>query len=65
MGADIARAVGVSRATVARTLRQLGVARLSALEPPRPAVRYEWPRPGQMLRLDSKSSAASPGSAIE
>ena len=29
MGADIARAVGVSRATVARTLRQLGVARLT------------------------------------
>ena len=54
MGADIARAVGVSRATVARTLRQLGVARLNTLEPPRPVVRYEWPRPGQMLHLDIK-----------
>jgi len=54
MGTDIARAVGVSRATVARTLRQLGVARLNTLEPLRPAVRYEWPRPGQMLHLDIK-----------
>ena len=53
-GGEIARAVGISRATVARTLRQLGVARLSALEPPAPTLRYEWPRPGQMLHLDIK-----------
>ena len=53
-GADIATAVGLSRATVARTLRQLGVARLAALTPPAPTIRYEWPRPGQMLHLDIK-----------
>ena len=53
-GADIARAVGVSRATVGRTLRQLGLARLTMLDPPPPIVRYEWPRPGQLLHLDIK-----------
>jgi transposase InsO family protein len=53
-GRAIAAAVGVSRATAARILRQLGVARLSALEPPAPTLRYEWPRPGDMLHLDIK-----------
>lgn len=53
-GADIATAVGVSKATAARTLRQLGVAQLTALEPPAPVLRYEWPRPGQLLHCDIK-----------
>ena len=51
---EIGRAVGVSKATAARTLRQLGAERLTALEPPAPTIRYEWPRPGQMLHLDIK-----------
>jgi transposase InsO family protein len=54
IGRDIAQAVGVSASTVARTLRQLGAARLACLEPVAPVVRYEWPRPGQMLHLDIK-----------
>ena len=53
-GGQIAEAVGVSKATAARTLRQLGLARLSSLEPVAPVLRYEWPRPGQMLHLDIK-----------
>jgi transposase InsO family protein len=53
-GAVIAEAVGLSRATVARTLRQLGMARLAALEPPAHGRRYEWARPGQLLHLDIK-----------
>ena len=52
--AEIAHAVGVSKATAARTLRQLGLARVAALEPPVPTLRYEWPRPGDMLHLDIK-----------
>lgn len=53
-GAQIAAVVQVSPATVARTLAQLGLARLEALTV-RPAfVRYEWPRPGQLLHLDIK-----------
>ncbi len=54
IGRDIAHAVGVSRATVARTLRQVGAARLATLEAAPPVVRYEWARPGQMLHLDIK-----------
>lgn len=53
-GAQIAEAVGVSRATAARTLRQLGLARLGAEGAREPARRYEWARPGQLLHLDIK-----------
>ena len=53
-GAAIAEAVGVSRASVGRILRRLGLARLAALDPLRPVCRYQWPRPGQLLHLDTK-----------
>jgi transposase InsO family protein len=53
-GAQIAAVVQVSRATVARTLRQFGLARLEALTERPPLVRYEWRRPGQLLHLDIK-----------
>ena len=67
-GAVIAEAVGLSRATVARTLGQLGLARLPALETPPVGRRYEWERPGQLLHVDIKKlgriggiGTASPG----
>jgi transposase InsO family protein len=53
-GAVIAEAVGLSRATVARTLGQLGLARLPAVETAPPGRRYEWERPGQLLHVDIK-----------
>lgn len=53
-GAQIAEVIQVSRATVARTLGQFGLARLEALTPRPPLVRYEWLRPGQLLHLDIK-----------
>ena len=53
-GAQIAAAVGVSRATVARTLVQLGLNRLASLEPPPLGRRYEWAAPGQLVHLDTK-----------
>jgi len=53
-GAQIAEVVQVSPATVARTLTQLNLARLEALAERPVLVRYEWPRPGQMLHLDIK-----------
>jgi transposase InsO family protein len=56
-GAVIAEAVGLSRATVARTLGQLGLARLPALDASAPARRYEWARPGQLLHVDIKKLA--------
>jgi transposase InsO family protein len=53
-GEQIAEVVGVSRATVARTLQQVGLAHLTALQV-RPVIqRYEWLRPGQLLHLDIK-----------
>ena len=53
-GAQIADVVGVSRATVGRTLRQLGLGQLEALQA-RPVVqRYEWQQPGQLVHLDIK-----------
>jgi transposase InsO family protein len=53
-GAQIADVVRVSRATVARTLAQVGLARLDTLTERPALVRYEWPRPGQLLHLDIK-----------
>jgi transposase InsO family protein len=53
-GAQIAQALQLSRATVARRLQALGLARLRALEPPIPVRRYEWKRPGDLVHLDIK-----------
>ena len=56
-GAEIAAILGVSAATVSRTLRALGLAHLSALAPAPPSLRYEWPRPGQLVHTDVKKLA--------
>jgi len=53
-GGQIAEATGVSRATVARTLTQLGLQRLAPPEPPTSGRRYEWAAPGQLVHLDTK-----------
>jgi transposase InsO family protein len=53
-GGVIAEVVGLSRATVARTLGQLGLARLPAMQTPPAGRRYEWERPGQLLHVDTK-----------
>ena len=53
-GTLIAEAVGLSRATVARTLAQLGLARLPSLEAATVGRRYEWERPGQLVHVDIK-----------
>jgi transposase InsO family protein len=41
-------------AAVVREHRRLGLATLPRLEPPRPIIRYEWPRAGDLLHLDVK-----------
>ena len=64
-GAVIAEAIGLSRATVARTLRQLGLARLAALDSPAPGRRYEWAEPGQLVHLDIKKLGRIGRSGIE
>jgi len=53
-GVQIAEVVGVSRATVGRTLRQLGLGQLEALHSRPLLQRYEWPQPGQLLHFDTK-----------
>lgn len=50
----IARDLGLALSTVVLLVRRLGLARLASLEPPRPVVRYERKRPGEMLHLDTK-----------
>ena len=63
-GAIIAEAVGLRRATVARTLAQLGLARLPAVEAAPVGRRYEWERPGQLwCTSTSRSWGASAVSA--
>ena len=55
--AEIARVVGVSRATVARIVRRCGWARLHVLEVPPLSRRYERARPGELVHLDTKKLA--------
>jgi len=52
--AEIARAVGVSAATIARTLRRVGLSRRLRLEPPPMGRRYEHAVAGDLLHLDTK-----------
>src|SRR2546423_7727349 len=63
-GAQIAESVGVSRATAARTLRQLGLARLGPAEAVGLGRRYEWGQPGQLVHLDIKKLGVSAKSVI-
>ena len=53
-GQQIAAEVGVSPATVSRTLRRLGLNRLKALEPAEPVRRYQREHPGEMIHIDIK-----------
>lgn len=53
----ISQYVGTSHSTVARVLTQMGLNRLSSLEPAKPIVRYEYPEPGNLLHLDIKKLA--------
>jgi transposase InsO family protein len=53
-GAQIARESGVSKTTVSRILRRLGLNRLRALEPAEPVRRYERQHPGELIHIDIK-----------
>src|SRR3977135_4541664 len=55
-GKEIAATVGVSAATVSRTLKRLGLSKLRALEPAEPPRRYERERPGGRIHIDAKKS---------
>jgi transposase InsO family protein len=53
-GKRIALAVGLSRATVSRVLRRLGISRIKDLEPAEPVRRYERDHPGELIHIDIK-----------
>jgi transposase InsO family protein len=53
-GYEIARRTGLSAASVSRILRRARLSRWRDLNPPPPVVRYEHPRPGDLLHLDIK-----------
>ena len=50
----IARQLAMPNSTVTKILRQLGLNRLKAIDPPTPVVRYQRQRPGELLHLDTK-----------
>ena len=53
-GKAIAAEVGVSRASVSRILKRLGMNKLKMLEPAEPVRRYERERPGELIHIDIK-----------
>jgi transposase InsO family protein len=53
-GYQIARSTGLSPASVSRILRRARLSRWRDLNPPPPVIRYEHPRPGDLLHLDIK-----------
>jgi transposase len=50
----IAQKYDLPISTVVTEIRRLGLNRLASLEPPRPMVRYERERPGELVHLDIK-----------
>jgi len=53
----IARLLQAPFSTVARALRRPGLGGLRNLERQPPVQRYEWDRPGDLIRIDIKSLA--------
>ena len=65
-GRWIVQQTGLSPATVSRVLRQAGISRWRELEPQRPAQRYEYGAPGELIHLDIKKLGriGSPGHRV-
>ena len=65
-GAEIACLLQMPLSTVAAILARIGLGRLSRLEPPEPANRYEKQRPGELVHLDVKKLGriARPGHRV-
>ncbi len=53
-GAEIAETLAMPRSTVSTVLTRIGLGKLSRLEPPEPANRYERKRPGELVHIDVK-----------
>jgi transposase len=52
--AEIAETLSMPLSTVSVVLNRIGLGKLSRLEPPEPANRYERQRPGELLHIDVK-----------
>jgi transposase InsO family protein len=52
--AQIAAVLGLSKSRVQRSVAAMGLAKLSALEPPVPENRYERKNPGELIHVDTK-----------
>ena len=65
-GLRIAQELRLSRATICRALRRVGLNRLRSLDPPPPVIRYEHKRPGDLVHFDIKrlASIERPGHAV-
>jgi transposase InsO family protein len=59
-GAEIAMVLGMPASTVSAVLTRIGLGKLSRLEPPEPANRYERARPGELIHIDVKKLAKIP-----
>jgi transposase len=55
--AEIAGCLGMAERTVSRILARAGLGRLSRLDQPAPANRFETPRPGELVHIDVKKLA--------
>ncbi len=53
-GAEIAECLGMALSTVSGILDRIGLGKLSRLEPPEPANRYERKRAGELIHIDVK-----------
>ncbi len=52
--AEIAETLSMPLSTISAVLRRIGLGKLSRLEPPEPANRYERKHPGELLHIDVK-----------
>src|SRR5829696_8563894 len=64
--AEIAELLSMALSTVSAVLRRVGLGKLSRLDPPEPANRYEHARPGGLLHVDVKKLGRilSPGHRV-
>jgi transposase InsO family protein len=62
-GPEIAEVLQMASSTVSGILERIGLGKLSRLEPPEPANRYERQRPGELLHIDVKKLVRIEGGA--
>jgi hypothetical protein len=63
-GAEIASCLEMALSTVSAVLTRIGLGKLSRLEPPEPANRYERRRAGELLHVDVKKLGRIRGAAL-